>query len=277
MSSDSLDLVDKAIQGTEVGVSLLSSNAVTKYLLYRKYLSPDSLWMNNKSDYWELEQVVLHWAWSNHHQHMGSTGFNITRVDQIFEDEMYKLYDGRKALVLERTLKNVRSRWGQYAVQSVMGNIYRKGFALALFGKDHVRNMEDKKEKLGKEANQSEVLAIEKWIMANYFEVTNLFVNDAGLAMGELVHEFNSWSVNRFTFPVIYVLEPSILYSIIFLLLIGGINIFTGVNNSAVVNFYLVGLVVFGVIPFLNRFRLLVWSSVRARFKRFLQSFVSSF
>lgn len=139
-----------------------------------------------------------------------------------FQHEMGTLYNHKKltAFQLKITQSNL------YLVQSIMGNIYRKGFATALFGKDHEKTLEYQKADMLAENNVEQVKAIENWINANKFEVTNLYINDSGLIMGEVIHDMESISFNRFIFPTIYVIEPLIILAVLIALFQSFIQIF---------------------------------------------------
>lgn len=61
--SDQTQTSQHLVERADIGISLISSNFIAKYLLWRKYLAPDSLWVKNKLEYWSLEQAILYWAW----------------------------------------------------------------------------------------------------------------------------------------------------------------------------------------------------------------------
>jgi hypothetical protein len=206
------------IAGDELKASVLFSNFITKYLLYRKYLSPDSMWMRNKFPHWEIEQSILHWGWSRHHQDMNSPYLNINRLEHFFQNrkiaELDSLYNESKSSDLRERTKDLA------VVQKVMGNIYRKGFAAALFGKDHERFVRERSDNIAENKEQTltgQLKAINNWIEANYFEVTNLYLNDIGLLMGEVINDMQRISSNRILFPFLFALEPMIITSAFFL------------------------------------------------------------
>ncbi len=95
-----------------------------KLKLYHDYLSPGSVFQQQKKSYWDQEKLILLWAFSELHQHL-YTSINSLRILEAFKE--LKTLDIKSHFVIEE-LERELSQDGE-KINYVMGNLVIKDFA----------------------------------------------------------------------------------------------------------------------------------------------------
>ncbi|EKD49678.1 MAG: hypothetical protein ACD_63C00073G0006 [uncultured bacterium] len=186
-----------SFQGVGIFLSFLE-----KFKLYQEFFRAGNVGESKKQKYWKHEKAILHWAYSERHQHLGSP-----LTTAIFKREYGLLPNQPNRLLIRDKLElaNEMKADNGNMIQHIMGNLVVKGFAELI---TRYKDVQLKDKNNGKN---------------NYF-VHSIVINRRGLFVGELVYEserfLGLWKYKLLNFGLL-------LLTILFLVAI----IFTTINQ----------------------------------------------
>jgi len=164
-----------------------------KLKLYQMFFKRKSFWNKNKNDYWKHEKAILHWAWSEKHQHLARNldskrirhVYGINKIEEPNSKFRYALNSPNPVeLQLEKKQELVEDMLsnGCRLIEPIMGNLYQKGFAAAISYGD----LAQKYAEVGELEKSKNLLEIDN---ATNNTVHSIVINTKGLLVGELVDE----------------------------------------------------------------------------------------